>query len=92
MLFIQIIATEALYTVCKTKEKIFAGFQPLPPDSERGGKEEDGRVHPLGRKAVLPQPNALQEIYSLGSQGQAEVTGTKEFQQMLANKRFCHIN
>lgn len=80
MLFIQIIATEALYTVCKTKEKIFAGFPSLPPDSERGGKEEEGRVQPLGRKAGSPQPNALQQIYSLGSHRQAEVTGTKEFQ------------
>lgn len=31
-----------------------------------GGKEERGRVHPLGRKAVVPQPNAVQDINSQG--------------------------
>lgn len=65
----QLIATEALDKgLAKQKEKRFlqVGFQPLPPESDRGRKEEGSREYPLRRKAVLPQPNSLQGIYSLG--------------------------
>lgn len=89
----QIIATEALYTVCETKtnkRRFFAGFQPLQPGSERGGEKEGGRVHPLGRKAEMQCCHSLMYYRTFtvwASQGQAEVTGTKQFQQTLA-KRF----
>lgn len=64
----QFIATEALYTVCKIKKKgrILQVSNPVYQIQRGGGKEERGRVHPLGRKAVMPQPNAVQDINSQG--------------------------
>lgn len=77
-----------LHCLQNKKKEDFCRF-PTPSTRFRKGRERGKKagLHPLGRKAVLPQPNVLQDIYSLGfSQGQAEVTGTKEFH--LANKRF----
>lgn len=65
----QLIATEALDKGLHNKKKrVFCRLDSNPIHQiQRGeGGKEGGRVHPLERKAILPQPNVLQGIYSLG--------------------------
>lgn len=85
----QIIATEALYTVCKTKTNKRRFFLQVSNPFNQVQKEEGG-IHPLGRKAETQCCHSLMYYSTFtvwASQGQAEVTGTKQFQQSLA-KRF----